>query len=55
MNKKRPRWINEIPGIILTGEDAPPPTEEMKRKSKEFEEAVKSGKIDEWFEKGKTS
>lgn len=53
MSKESPRWIHEIPGIKLTGEDTPPPTEEMKRESKEFEEAVKSGKINEWFEKGK--
>lgn len=52
MNKNKPRWINEIPGIKLTGEKVPP-TEEMKKKSKEFEEAVKSGKINEWFENGK--
>ena len=54
MSEKSPRWIHEIPGIKLTGEGEPP-TEEMKRESKEVEEAVKSGKINEWFEKGKTS
>lgn len=49
-SQKRPRWINEIPNIKFTGEEVSP-TEESQKKSKEFEEAVKSGKIEEWFNK----
>lgn len=48
--EKNPRWINEIPGIINTGKKITP-TEEDNRKNREFEKAVKSGKIDEWFNK----
>lgn len=51
-NKKSPRWINEIPGINNTGKKILP-TEESKKKAKDFEEAVKKGKISEWFNKEK--
>lgn len=45
-----PRWINEIPKLIPTNEKVEI-TDEMKKETKEFEEAVKSGKIDKWFNK----
>lgn len=50
MNKCKPRWLREIPKpgpVIETRE----PTEEEKKEAQEFEEAVLSGKIDEWFNK----
>ena len=47
---KKPRWINETPGIINTGQKRKL-TEQEKQEVKEFEEAVHSGKIDKWFNK----
>ena len=54
MSNKAPRWIHEIPkpqsaikGMKLTEEEK----KEAEKEAKEFSEAVKAGKIDEWFYK----
>jgi len=47
---KEPRWINEIPKPIPLNTKVEI-TDEMKKETKEFSEAVKSGNIDEWFNK----
>lgn len=52
MNNQKPRWINEIPGIINTGKKVKK-TKEDKKKVKEFRNAIKNDKIDEWFNKDK--
>ncbi len=46
MNSK-PRWIKEIPNPIEIGKRNL--TEEEEKESKNFENAVKNGKIDDWF------
>ena len=47
---KEPRWINERPKPISIDEEVEI-TDEMKKEAKEFENAVKSGNIDKWFNK----
>lgn len=49
-NKKTPRWINEIPGI-KNNDKKRELTEDEKKDAQEFEEAIKNGKINEWFNK----
>ncbi|MBP3463755.1 MAG: hypothetical protein J6K45_04665 [Clostridia bacterium] len=51
MNKK-PRWINEVPGIKETGKKREL-TYEEKKEAEKFEKAVKSGNIKEWFNSNK--
>ena len=46
MNNK-PRWIKEIPKPIKL--EKRKLTKEEKKEAKDFENAVKNGKIDEWF------
>ena len=48
--KDNPRWLHEIPKPIATGNKREL-TEDEKKEAKEFSEAVKAGKIDEWFYK----
>ncbi|MCI8396164.1 MAG: hypothetical protein HFJ52_00180 [Clostridia bacterium] len=47
MNKK-PRWINEIP-LPSEKTNKRKLNEEEEKEAKEFEEAVKNGKISEWL------
>ena len=54
MNKDNPRWLHEIPGIKITKDNKRKEiTNEEKREidkeSKEFEDAVRSGNIEQWF------
>lgn len=49
MSKDNPRWLHEIPKAKAIGKREL--TEQEKQEAKEFEEAVKSGKILEWFNK----
>lgn len=53
IEKDNPRWLHEIPGIINTGKKRKL-TKEEKKKVKEFRNAIKNDKIDEWFNKDKT-
>lgn len=50
MNKKNPRWLNEIPipNEISKKREL---TKNQKQEAKEFEDAVKNNKIKEWFNK----
>lgn len=50
MNKDNPRWIHEIPIPNKVGKKRKL-TESEEQEAKEFEEAVKNGKISEWFNK----
>lgn len=50
MSENKPRWINEIPKPIPTGKKREL-TKEEKKEAKEFEDAVRSGNIDKWFNK----
>lgn len=52
IKRDNPRWLHEIPGIINTGKKRKL-TKQEKKEAKEFENAVKKGKIDEWFNKDK--
>lgn len=52
IEKDNPRWLHEIPGIINTGKKRKL-TKEDKKKVKEFRDAIKNNKIDEWFNKDK--
>ncbi len=47
---KSPRWINEIPKPIPINEKVEI-TDEIKKETEEFLNAVENGKIDEWFNK----
>ena len=49
---KKPRWINEVPGIKKT-EKKRKLTAEEKEQAKKFEKAVKSGNIKDWFDSNK--
>lgn len=48
MNEKNPRWLNEIPKPI-TNNTKRELTEKEKKEANEFEKAVNSGKIEQWF------
>lgn len=50
MSKESPRWINEIPvpNKIKKKREL---TKSEEKEAKEFEKAVKEGKIGEWFNK----
>lgn len=50
MSNESPRWIKEIPNAKQV-ESKRKLTKDETREAKEFEEAVKSGKITEWFNK----
>ena len=52
MNNSKPRWINEIPGIKNNGKKRKL-TNKEKKEVKEFRDAIKNNKIDEWFNKNK--
>ena len=52
MNNQKPRWINEIPGIKDNGKKRKLSKKE-KQDVKEFRNAIKNDKIDEWFNKDK--
>lgn len=47
---KKPRWLNEIPKPIQINEKVEI-TNKMKKEVEEFENAVKDGSIDKWFNK----
>ena len=50
MSKESPRWINEIPNPKQIGKKRKL-TKDEEKEAKEFEDAVKNGKIAEWFDK----
>ena len=52
MNKDKPRWLHEIP-VIKSAGNKRKLTKQERKEAKEFENAVKKGKIDEWFNKDK--
>ena len=51
MSKDKPRWLHEIPFGKPIDRPVKAPTEEEKKCIKEWQEAVESGKIDEWLNK----
>ncbi len=53
-SNSKPRWINEIPGIKDNGKKRKL-TKQEKKEVKEFRDAIKNNKIDEWFNEDKNS
>lgn len=52
IEKDNPRWLHEIPGIKDNGKKRKL-TKQEKKEAKEFRDAIKNNKIDEWFNKDK--
>lgn len=48
MNENKPRWIKEIPNPVKSGKRRSL-TKEEEKEAKDFENAVKNGNIDKWF------
>ncbi len=52
IKRDNPRWLHEIPGIKNNGKKRKL-TKKEKKEAKEFRDAIKNNKIDEWFNKDK--
>lgn len=52
IEKDNPRWLHEIPGIKNNGKKRKL-TKKEKKEAKEFRNAIKNDKINEWFNKDK--